>query len=101
MTANATTQFSFFDQPLSRAERAASRPKRRAHLPDLVQDVSQLGDEDLIVPSHAALGEARRRGIGPVSAPSSPIPVPVSEPRHPLPARIIVDAAPLPGVAAA
>jgi hypothetical protein len=98
MTANATTQFSFFDQPLSRAERAASRPKRRAHLRDLVQDVSQLGDEDLIILIRAALGEARRRGIGPVSATSSPIPVPVTEPRHPLPARIIRDAAPLPDV---
>jgi hypothetical protein len=98
MTANATTQFSFFDQAPALAERAASRSKRRAHLRDLVQDVSQLGDEDLIVLIRAALGEARRRGIGPVSATSSPIPVPVTEPRHPLPARIIRDAAPLPDV---
>jgi hypothetical protein len=98
MKANATTQFSFFDQAPALAERAASRTERRAYLPELVQDVSQLGDEDLIVLIRAALGEARRRGIGPVSATSSPIPGPVTEPRHPLPARIIREAAPLPDV---
>jgi hypothetical protein len=97
MTANATTQFDFFSQPPSLVKRAASRPKRRAHLPDLVQDVSQLGDEDLIVLIRAALGEARRRGIGPGSAVSdgSTIPASVAEQTRPVTAKIIRKAAPL------
>jgi hypothetical protein len=98
MTADATTQFSFFDQPTSWAERPISRQKRQVHLPDLVQDVSQLGNEDLIVLIRAALGEARRRGIGSASGDGSPRPAPVAEETRPVITRIIRKAAPLPDV---
>jgi hypothetical protein len=100
MTANAKTQFSLFDQPPSLAERPASRQKRRAHLPDLVQDVSQLGNEDLIDLIRAALGEVRRRGIGQGSAmdDGNPAMAPVIEQTRPVTARIIRKAAPLPEV---
>jgi hypothetical protein len=100
MTANAKTQFSLFDQPPSLAERPASRQKRRVHLPDLVQDVSQLGNEDLIDLIRAALGEVRRRGIGQGSAmdDGNPAMAPVIEQTRPVTARIIRKAAPLPEV---
>jgi len=100
MTANAKTQFSLFDQPPSLAERLASRQKRRMHLPDLVQDVSQLGNEDLIDLIRAALGEVRRRGIGQGSAmdDGNPAMAPVIEQTRPVTARIIRKAAPLPEV---
>jgi DNA-directed RNA polymerase specialized sigma24 family protein len=100
MTANAKTQFSLFDQPPSLAERPASRQKRRMHLPDLVQDVSQLGNEDLIDLIRAALGEVRRRGIGQGSAmdDGNPAMAPVIEQTRPVTARIIRKAAPLPEV---
>jgi DNA-directed RNA polymerase specialized sigma24 family protein len=100
MTAKAKTQFSLFDQPPSLAERLASRQKRRMHLPDLVQDVSQLGNEDLIDLIRAALGEVRRRGIGQGSAmdDGNPAMAPVIEQTRPVTARIIRKAAPLPEV---
>jgi DNA-directed RNA polymerase specialized sigma24 family protein len=95
-----SAQFSLFDQPPSLAERPASRQKRRAHLPDLVQDVSQLGNEDLIDLIRAALGEVRRRGIGQGSAmdDGNPAMAPVIEQTRPVTARIIRKAAPLPEV---
>jgi len=95
MTANATTQFSLFERPSSLAERQASLPKRRVHLPELVQDVSQLGNEELIALIRAALGEARRRGIGSATDDGNPARAPVIEQTRPVTARTIRKAAPL------
>ena len=57
------TQFSLFDRSLEKDGRQPSRPKRRARLPDLMQAVGQLGDEDLADLIRVAVGEARRRGV--------------------------------------
>ena len=67
MPANAETQFNLFDRPCSPVGSQGPRQKRRAHLPDLVQGVGQLEDEELIDLIRVAIGEARRRGIGSVS----------------------------------
>ena len=70
MPANAETQFTLFDRPSSPAGRQAPRQKRRVHLPDLVQGVGQLENDELVDLIRVAIGEARRRGIGSVSATS-------------------------------
>jgi hypothetical protein len=57
------TQFSLFDRSLEEDGRQPSRPKRRARLPDLMQAVGQLGDEELADLIRVAVGEARRRGV--------------------------------------
>jgi hypothetical protein len=57
------TQFTLFDRPSSQDGRQPACPKRRARLPDLMQAVGQLGDEDLADLIRVAVGEARRRGI--------------------------------------
>lgn len=67
MSTRAETQFNLFDRPPSPVGREALQRNQRAHLPDLVQGVGQLGDEELIDLLRVAIGEARRRGIGPVS----------------------------------
>jgi hypothetical protein len=64
MPAKAETQFSLFDRTSSAEGGAAARQKRRVHLPDLVQSVSHLRDEELLDLIRVAIGEARRRGIG-------------------------------------
>jgi hypothetical protein len=56
------TQFSLFDRS-PQDSRQPSRPKRRARLPDLMQAVGQLGDEELTDLIRVAVGEARRRGV--------------------------------------
>ena len=63
MSAITETQFTLFDQPSSRDGHQAPRQQRRAQLPDLVRNVSQLENDDLIDLIRVALGEARRRGI--------------------------------------
>jgi hypothetical protein len=97
MPANAETQFNFFDQPCSLKGHQAPRQKRRAHLPELVQGVGQLADEELIDLIRVAVGEARRRGIGSVSqvAESSQRTAPVEEPITPTAGRIVHKAAPM------
>jgi len=67
MSAKAETQFSLFDRTSSVEGGAAPCQKRRVHLPDLVQSVVHLRDEELIDLIRVAIGEARRRGIGSVS----------------------------------
>ena len=97
MPANAETQFNLFDRPSSPAGRQAPRQKRRAHLPDLVQGVGQLKNEELLDLIRVAIGEARRRGIGLAPEPSdsghgtTPV-VPQTSPAVP---RIIRKAAPM------
>ena len=70
MPANTETQFTLFDRPSSPDGRQAPRQKRRAHLPDLVQGVGQLENDELVDLIRVAIGEARRRGIGSVPAAS-------------------------------
>jgi hypothetical protein len=70
MSAITETQFTLFDRPFSRHGHQAPRQKGRAKLPDLVRDVGQLENEDMIDLIRVAIGEARRRGIGPASAAS-------------------------------
>jgi len=60
-----------------------------------VQDVSQLGNEELIDLIRAALGEARRRGIGSATDDANPAMAPVIEQTRPVTARTIRKAAPL------
>jgi hypothetical protein len=67
MSANAETQFTLFDRPSSPVGLQAPRQKRRVHLPDLVQGIGQLENEELIDLVRIAIGEARRRGINLVS----------------------------------
>src|SRR4051812_43387535 len=62
------TQFTLFDRPSSLVGHQAPRQQRRAQLPDLVRDVGQLENDDLVDLIRIAIGEARRRGIGPASA---------------------------------
>ena len=59
MSANTETQFPLFDRPSSRDGHQAPRQQRRAQLPDLVRDVSQLENDDLIDLIRVAIGEAR------------------------------------------
>src|SRR3954452_13419116 len=70
MSAITETQFTLFDRPFSRHGHPAPRQKGRAKLPDLVRDVGQLENEDMIDLIRVAIGEARRRGIGPASTAS-------------------------------
>jgi hypothetical protein len=98
MPVNAESQFNLFDRPPSPVGRQALRRNRRAHLPDLVQGVGQLGDEELINLLRVAIGEARRRGIGPVSqiGESSQRTGPVEEPATPTTVgRVVHKAAPM------
>lgn len=97
MPVNAESQFNLFDRPPSPVGRQALRRNRRAHLPDLVQGVGQLGDEELIDLLRVAIGEARRRGIGPVSqiGESSQRPAPVEERATPTVGRVVHKAAPM------
>jgi DNA-directed RNA polymerase specialized sigma24 family protein len=64
MPATPETQFTLFDRPSSLDGYQAPRQRRRAHLPDLVQAVGELENEELIDLIRVAIGEARRRGIG-------------------------------------
>jgi hypothetical protein len=100
MPANAETQFNLFDRPSSPAGRQAPRQKRRAHLPDLVQGVGQLENEELIDLIRVAIGEARRRGIGSVSDASNSGQgmAPLEKRTTPVAARIIRKAAPMPDI---
>src|SRR4051812_6943435 len=96
MPANAETQFNLFDRPSSSASRQPSRQKRRGPLPDLVQGVGQLENEELIDLIRVAIGEARRRGIGSVSVTSnsSDGTAPMEKRTTPVVARMIRKAAP-------
>jgi hypothetical protein len=67
MPASAESQFNLFDRPSSPVDRQAPQQKRRAQLPDLVQGVGQLANDELIDLIRVAIGEARRRGIGSTS----------------------------------
>jgi hypothetical protein len=67
MSATPETQFTLFDRPSSLDGYQAPRQRRRAHLPDLVQAVGKLKNEELIDLVRIAIGEARRRGISLVS----------------------------------
>ncbi len=97
MPASAETQFNLFDRPCSPVGSQAPRQKRRAHLPDLVQGVGQLADEELIDLIRVAIGEARRRGIGSVSqvGESSQRTAPVEERTTPMAGRVVHKAAPM------
>jgi hypothetical protein len=91
MPTSAETQFNLFDRPCSLEGHQAPRLKRRAHLPDLVQGVGQLADEELIDLIRVAIGEARRRGIASVSqaAESSQRTVPAEDRTAPMAGRIV------------
>ena len=97
MPANADSQFNLFDRPCSPVGSQALQQKRRAHLPDLVQGVGQLADEELIGLIRVAIGEARRRGIGSVSqiGESSQRTAPVEERTTPIARRDVHKAAPM------
>jgi hypothetical protein len=97
MSAITETQFTLFDQPSSRDGHQAPRHKQRAQLPDLVRDVGQLENDDLIDLIRVAIGEARRRGIDPVSAAgdNSRTMPPVMERKSPAAARIVRTTAPV------
>jgi DNA-directed RNA polymerase specialized sigma24 family protein len=88
MSANTETQFPLFDRPSSRDAHQAPRQQRRAQLPDLVRDVSQLENDDLIDLIRVALDEARRRGMASAASGSSRIMPPVMEQKNPAAARI-------------
>jgi hypothetical protein len=98
MSANAETQFTLFDRPSSPVGLQAPRQKRRVHLPDLVQGIGQLENEELIDLVRIAIGEARRRGINLVSTAndSSQETAPMVK-RTPL-AKTIRKAAPMPEI---
>ena len=91
------TQFTLFDQPSARDGQRTPRRKLRAQLPDLMRNVSQLENDDLIDLIRVAIGEARRRGIGPASAPSdsSRTVPPVMEQKSPAAAGIVRTPAPV------
>ena len=97
MPASAETQFNLFDWPSCPAGLQAPRQKRRAHLPDLVQGVGQLENDELVDLIRVAIGEARRRGIGlvPTASDSSQGMAPVEKRTTPVAARIIRKAAPM------
>jgi hypothetical protein len=65
------TQFTLFDQPSAQDGHQTPRRKLQAQLPDLMRNVSQLENDDLIDLIRVAIGEARRRGIDPASAPGN------------------------------
>jgi hypothetical protein len=91
------TQFTLFDQPSARDGHQTTRRKLQAQLPDLMRNVSQLENDDLIDLIRTAIGEARRRGIGPASASgdsSRTVPT-VIEQKSPAAARIVRSPAPV------
>jgi hypothetical protein len=100
MSANTETQFTLFDRPSSLEGHRAPRPRRRAQLHDLVQGVGQLENGELVDLIRVAIGEARRRGIGSVSATSdsSQGTAPVEKRTTPVAARMIRKAAPRPDI---
>ena len=100
MPTNTETQFNLFNRPSSLNGHRAPRQKRRAQLPDLVQGVGQLENEELIDLIRVAIGEARRRGIGSVSvtSDSSEGTAPVEKRTTPVAARMIRKAAPMPDI---
>jgi hypothetical protein len=85
------TQFTLFDRPSAQDGHQTPRRKLRAQLPDLVRDVGQLENNDLVDLIRVAIGEARRRGIGPPSevGDSSRTVPPVMEPKSPAVGRIV------------
>jgi hypothetical protein len=97
MPANAETQFNLFDRPSFREGHQAPRQKRRARLPELVQGVAQLEDDELIDLIRVAIGEARRRGIGSVSqiGESSQRTAPMAERTTPMTGRVVHKTAPM------
>jgi hypothetical protein len=97
MPASADSQFNLFDRPSSLEGSQGPRQKRRAHLPDLVQGVCQLEDEELIDLIRVAIGEARRRGIGSVSqhSESSQRTATVEERVTPMAGQVVHKAAPM------
>jgi hypothetical protein len=97
MPANTESQLNLFDRPSSPVGSQVPRQNRRAHLPDLVQDVGQLADEELIDLIRVAIGEARRRGIGSASqdGESSQRTAPVEERTTPTAGRVVHQAAPI------
>jgi hypothetical protein len=98
MSALTETQFTVFDRPFLLDNYQAPRHKRRAHLRDLVRDIGELENDNLIDLIRVAIGEARRRGIGPASAESdsSRTVPPVMEQKSSAVAWIVCDTAPLP-----
>jgi hypothetical protein len=100
MPTNAKTQFNLFDRPSSSAGGQPSRQKRRAHLPDLVQALGELENQELIDLIRVAIGEARRRGTGLASAPTDSIQgsAPAVQPTRPAVPRIIRKAVPTPDI---
>ena len=97
MSVTTETQFTLFDRPSAQDGHQAPRHRRRAQLPDLVRDVSQLENDDLIDLIRVAISEARRRGIGPASAAgdSNRTMPPVTERKDPAAARIIRTTVPM------
>jgi hypothetical protein len=97
LPASAETQFNLFDRPSSPAGLQAPRQKRRVHLPDLVQDVGQLENDELVDLIRVAIGEARRRGIDFVSpaSDSGQGATPTMQQTRPAVSRIIRQAAPM------
>ncbi len=95
MPVNAESQFNLFDRLNSPVGSQAPRQKRRAHLPDLVQGVGQLADEELIDLIRVAIGEAQRRGIGSVSqiGESSQRTAPVEQRTTPMAGQVVHKAA--------
>jgi hypothetical protein len=100
MSATPETQFTLFDRPSSLDGYQAPRQRRRAHLPDLVQGVGQLANEELVDLIRVAIGEARRRGIGlvPEASDSGRGTNPVAQQTHPAVPRIIRKAASMPDI---
>jgi hypothetical protein len=97
MSALTGTQFTLFDRPSTRHGHQIPLQKRRVQLLDLVRDVGQLENDDLIDLIRVAIGEARRRGIGPASAAGDSrgtVP-PVMEQKSPAAARIVRTPAPV------
>jgi hypothetical protein len=100
MSANTEPQFTLFDRPSSLEGHRASRPRRRAQLPDLVQGVGQLENGELVDLIRVAIGEARRRGIDlvPEASDSSQGMAPVVEQATQVAPRIIRKPAPMPDI---
>jgi hypothetical protein len=88
MSTRTETQFPLFDRPSSRDAHKAPRQQRRAQLPDLVRDVSQLENDDLIDLIRVALDEVRRRGLASAASDSSQTMPPLIEQKNPAVARI-------------
>jgi hypothetical protein len=100
MPTNTETQFNLFDRPSSLNGHRAPRQKRRAQLPDLVQGVGQLENDELVDLIRIAIAEARRRGIGlvPTASDSSQGMAPVEKLTPPVAVRNIRKAASMPDI---